>query len=191
MESGPYDPWQKCKTYSGLDADLVISALQKEIRRSNVENAAVLAYEMIMTSEEMESYLWFRLKTISVEDIGFADLQAPILIASLDRMRTGTRAGGDRHLLAIHAVRYLCHLQKDRSSDEMLCWIKKGYERGTVRPHIPPYAVDKHTLQGQLAGKGEVDFYEEGALVDPEWEGRDKSYLTRILTILEEKESTK
>ena len=32
MENFPYDPWQKCKTISGLAADLVISALQKEIR---------------------------------------------------------------------------------------------------------------------------------------------------------------
>ena len=33
MDKFPYDPWQKCKTISGLDADLVISAVQKEIRR--------------------------------------------------------------------------------------------------------------------------------------------------------------
>ena len=51
MDKFPYDPWQKCKTISGLDADLVISAVQKEIRRGHEENAATLAYEMLITSE--------------------------------------------------------------------------------------------------------------------------------------------
>ena len=58
MAEFPYDPWQKCKTISGLAADLVISALQKEIRRGHEENAATLAYEMMITSEDMEDYLW-------------------------------------------------------------------------------------------------------------------------------------
>ena len=54
MSEFPYDPWQKCQTRSGLAADLVISALQKEIRRNHPENAATLAYEMLITSEDME-----------------------------------------------------------------------------------------------------------------------------------------
>ena len=53
MENFPYDPWQKCKTISGLAADLVISAVQKEIRRGHEENAAVLAYEMLITASRM------------------------------------------------------------------------------------------------------------------------------------------
>ena len=44
------DPWVDVKTYNGFQADHVISALQKEIRRGNEENAALLAYEMIVTS---------------------------------------------------------------------------------------------------------------------------------------------
>ena len=115
MAEFPYDPWQKCKTISGLAADLVISALQKEIRRGHEENAATLAYEMMITSEDMEDYLWFRLRTISVEDVGFANPMAPVLIGELDQMRRVTKQPGDRGLLAIHAVRYLCKSQKDRS----------------------------------------------------------------------------
>ena len=156
MENFPYDPWQKCKTISGLAADLVISALQKEIRRGHEENAATLAYEMLITSEDMENYLWYRLRTISVEDVGFGDTFAPVLIGQLDTMRRLVPThDGDRYLLAIHAVRYLCKARKDRSSDEMLnC-------------------------------RTEDDFYAEGSKVYPEWEGRDKTYRERILKILE------
>ncbi len=186
MADYPYDPWQKCQTRSGLAADLVISALQKEIRRNHPENAATLAYEMLITSEDMEEYLWFRLKTISVEDVGFGTPMAPVLIGVMDQMRKTFKQPGDRGLLAIHAVRYLCQCQKDRSSDEMYNWIIKEYKSGNLRPQIPDYAVDKHTLQGQLEGKDEDYFYSTGSQVSPEWEDRDRTYRERILKILEE-----
>ncbi|MFA6734279.1 MAG: hypothetical protein WCS71_04195 [Sphaerochaetaceae bacterium] len=182
-----YDPWQKCKTISGLAADEVISALQKEIRRNHPENAAVLAYEMMITSDDMEEYLWYRLRTISVEDVGMANPIAPILINSLDQMRRLVpKHDGDRRLLAIHAVRYLCQSLKDRSSDEMLNWIIKEYDAGNLRPHIPPYALDKHTLAGQKKGLDEQNFYDVASQVSPEWEGRDRTYRDRIVKILAE-----
>ncbi|MFA5446806.1 MAG: hypothetical protein WC233_00855 [Sphaerochaeta sp.] len=186
----PYDHWQQCKTRSGLAADLVISALQKEIRRNQVENACTLAYEMLITSQSMEDYLWFRLRTISVEDIGFAEPQAPILIGMLDQMRLGTTHDGDRGLLAIHAVRYLCQCKKDRSSDELYNWIMKEYAQGNLKPIIPAYAIDKHTLQGQQMGLDEHAFYNEGAYVEPEWEDRDTTYRDRILHIIENEQQS-
>ena len=185
MSEFPYDHWQKYQTISGLPADLVISALQKEIRRNHPENAATLAYEMMITSEELEDYMWFRLRTISVEDVGFGDVTAPVLFGQLDQMRRVTRQPGDRGLLAIHAVRYLCQCKKDRSSDEMYNWIMKEYKAGNLKPEIPSYAIDKHTLQGQQNGMTEDDFYSEGSLVVPEWEGRDKTYRERVMKILE------
>lgn len=186
MGEFPYDHWQKCQTISGLAADLVISALQKEIRRNHAENAATLAYEMLITSEEMEEYLWFRLKTISVEDIGFGNIFAPVLIGQLDTMRRTVKQAGDRGLLAIHAVRYLCQSEKDRSSDEMYNWIMKEYKRGNLKPIIPDYAVDKHTLKGQQEGRTEDDFYSTGSQVSPEYKDRDRTYRERVMKILEE-----
>lgn len=177
-----YDPWQKCQTRSGLAADQVISALQKEIRRNHVENAAALAYEMLMTSSELEEYLWLRLRVISVEDVGFGDVSAPVLVNALDQMRSKCVVGsGDRWLFAIHAVRFLCSRTKDRSSDEMFSWIRKAYEAKTLVPQIPDYALDMHTLEGQRLGKDERTFYSEGAVVAPELENRDRTYLERIL----------
>ena len=56
MTNLPRDPWQQVTTYNGLKADHVISALQKEIRRGNTENATLLAYEMVITSPALEDY---------------------------------------------------------------------------------------------------------------------------------------
>ena len=180
------DPWVDVKTFHGFQADHVISALQKEIRRGNRENAALLAYEMIITSPALEDYLWQRLKVISVEDIGFGEPLAPVLIQSLFEMTSACdRAVGERKLYAIHAVRYLCLCKKDRSSDEMINWINHASKLGDVLPVIPDYALDMHTAEGQKKGRGRRHFFEEASRVIPEVSDRDRTYLERILKMLD------
>lgn len=83
--SQPHDPWQKVKTIHDLAADEVISALQKEIRRGHTENACRLAYELILTSPELEEKMWRRLMVVSVEDIGMGDKQAPPSVSIIMR----------------------------------------------------------------------------------------------------------
>lgn len=181
------DPWVDVKTFHGFPADQVISALQKEIRRGNTENAALLAYEMILTSPALEDYMWHRLKVISVEDIGFGDLMAPVIVQSLFQMASACdRAIGERKLFAVHAVRYLCQCEKDRSSDEMINWISHASAQGTALPVIPEYALDMHTAVGQNKNRGRRHFFEEASKTIPEMPERDKTYLERIFKMLDE-----
>ena len=180
------DPWVDVKTANGFSADHIISALQKEIRRSNSENAAILAYEMVLTSPALEDYLWYRLMVISVEDIGFGEPQAPVLINALHEMvGTFDRQAGERKLFAIHAVRYLCGCQKDRSSDEMAIWISRAVAQGKILPQIPDYALDMHTAAGQAMGRDRRHFFEEASRVDPELADRDETYRDRIMEMLD------
>jgi len=180
------DPWVDVKTFNGFQADHVISALQKEIRRGNTENAALLAYEMIITSSALEDYLWHRLKVISVEDIGFGELLAPVLIQSLFEMCSACDRGvSERKLYATHAVRYLCQCKKDRSTDEMINWINHTSKLGNLRPVIPEYALDMHTAEGQKKGRGRRHFFEEASRVIPEAPDRDRTYLDRIMKMLD------
>lgn len=180
------DPWVDVKTANGFSADHVISALQKEIRRGHTENAATLAYEMVLTSPALEDYLWHRLMVISVEDVGFGEPQAPILINSLYQMlRTFDRQAGERKLFAIHAVRYLSQCQKDRSSDEMAIWISRAVAQGKIQAEIPDYALDMHTAAGQEMGRDRRYFFEEAARVEPELADRDTTYRARIMEMLD------
>ena len=180
------DPWVDVKTANGFAADQVISALQKEIRRGNTENAALLAHEMVVTSPALEEYLWYRLKVIAVEDIGFGDLQAPILINALsDMVDSFDRSVGERRLFAVHAVRYLCQCDKDRSSDEMTIWISRAVKQGKVSLEIPDYALDMHTAAGQANGRDRRHFFEEAAKISPELSGRDTFYRERIMAMLD------
>ena len=180
------DPWVDVKTFNGFEADHVISALQKEIRRGNTENAALLAYEMIITSPALEDYLWQRLKVISVEDIGFGEPLAPVMIQSLFEMTSACdRAVGERKLYAIHAVRYLCQCKKDRSTDEMINWINHASKLGSLLPVIPDYALDMHTVEGQKKGRGRRHFFEEASRTNPEVSDRDRTYRERIMKMLD------
>lgn len=179
--------WTDVRTTHDLAADEVISTLQKEIRRGNVENAVLVAAEMVHTSAALERYLWDRLSVISVEDIGFGDVTAPILIRSLEQLsqRFG-RHQGDRYLFAIHAVRYLATRQKDRSTDEMYNWILHAMAEEGLRPQIPEYAVDMHTARGVALGRGKRHFLEVGAHVEPELPHRDKTYNERLRKLWED-----
>ena len=175
------DPWQDVRTIHNLAADEVISALQKEIRRSHAENAALLAYEMILTGPELEEKLWSRLLVISVEDIGFGEPRAAILIKTLFDMHLQfSKEEQDRYLFAIHAVRYLCGCEKDRSNDELL----NLFMQVDGKPEIPDYAIDMHTKKGKALGRGLRHFLEEGASVSPEKEGREDIYRQRLLKLL-------
>ena len=186
MEKQIRDPWVDVKTYHGLPADQVISALQKEIRRGNTENAVLLAYEMVITSPALEDYLWQRLMVISIEDIGFGAVEAPILMNSLHQILLSfDRNQGERKLFAVHAVRYLCRCQKDRSSDEMIMWMKMASELEDLLPEIPDYALDMHTHKGQEMGRDIRHFIESGTKLNPELKGRELTYRNRILELMD------
>lgn len=175
------DPWTRVRTINDFPADEVISALQKEVRRGNTENAALLAYEMIITSAELEEYLWGRLQIIAVEDIGFGEVGAPVLIETLYHMHLRLpRPRGDRYLFAIHAVRYLCQCQKERGSDDLLNWMRRAVESGNTLPTIPDYAIDMHTQRGQAMGRDYRHFLDEASKVAPEVPNRDTTYLDRL-----------
>ncbi len=177
----PPDPWQKVMTYHDLPADEVISALQKEVRRGHTDNACRLAYELIQTSPELEEKLWIRLMVISVEDVGFGNTQAPVLVKALYDMHEKFSLGAlDRPLFAIHAVRFLCKSEKDRSSDELINWIKQN----DTLPEIPDYAIDMHTKRGQEMGRDIKHFYDEASKVDPEKKNRNTSYREKLLKML-------
>jgi replication-associated recombination protein RarA len=179
------DPWTRVTTSHGLAADEVISALQKSIRRGRLEDAAMLAYEMYVTSAELEEYLWHRLQVISVEDVGDGSFTEPVIVDALYRMHERVpRDRPDRFLFAVHAVRLLATATKERTTDELANWTARAVESGERSPQIPDYALDMHTRRGQEMGRGVLHFLEEAALVENELPGRDTTYRDRLLTAL-------
>ena len=165
-----YDPWSNTKTKNGLDADLVISALQKCIRRGEEELALRMAYELYITSTFHEEKMWNRLLVISVEDIGFGDPQAPNLIYTLFKMRQEFPYNdGDRPMFFVHAIRYLCRQPKERSSDHVKNLLNHEFAMGT-HFEVPDYALDMHTVRGRAMGRDVYHFLTEASRVEPYYE---------------------
>ena len=114
--------------------------------------------------------MWSRLETIAVEDVGFGDLNVPVLIHALDQMRKNFPYNdGDQPMYFIHAIRVLCACTKDRSSDYLKNIIIKESAMGKV-VEVPDIALDKHTKRGQEMGRGSKHFFEEATKVIPQLE---------------------
>lgn len=178
------DPWQQVTTVNGLPADEVISALQKTIRRSLTEQAVALAWEMYCTSEALEDFAWQRLLVISVEDVGFGAVEAPVLVSTLERIRRRFDfSAPDRPLFLVHAVRYLSAQPKDRSSDLLRNITEEEFRRGRI-PEIPDFALDMHTRRGQELGRGMQHFLTEASRVEPLSPGSHDVYLARLSDLL-------
>lgn len=178
------DPWTRVRTRHDFSADEVISALQKEVRRGNTENAAMLAYEMVTTSPELEAYLWGRLQVISVEDVGYGNLNAPVLIETLFQMHARIpRPRHDRYLFAVHAVRVLSQSHKERGTDDLLNWVHHAIDEAGKLPVIPDYAIDMHTRRGQEMGRDYAHFLTEASQVSPELPDPDTTYRDRLLAL--------
>ena len=185
MAKKMYDPWSKITTRNGYAGDEVISALQKSIRRGLEEQACMFAYEMYISSPQLEEKLWRRLLTISVEDIGMGNPMAAIMVNNLYQMsKQFDYADGDKPMYFIHAIRYLCSSEKDRSSDLLKNICIKSFAMGKF-PEIPDYALDKHTQRGQAMGRDSFHFLNEASKVYPQKEV-DNDYKERYAKILEE-----
>jgi replication-associated recombination protein RarA len=179
-----YDPWRGIISRNGIQGDLLISALQKSIRRGLVEEAVAVAYEMYITSEQFEDKLWRRLLAISVEDVGFGDLSAPVLIHALNQMRKEfPYTDADRPIFFMHAIRFLATAQKDRTSDNLKNIIITEFEYGRT-PVIPDFAMDMHTEKGRAMGRDFKHFLQEGSLVENELPVNE-NYKERLMSLLE------
>lgn len=179
-----YSFWSEFITRNGHQGDLIISSLQKYIRRNNVEEAAACAYELYISSPLALEKMWRRLLSISVEDVGFANIDMAEKIQNLYTMsKNFPYDDGDQSMFFIHAIRLLAESPKDRSSDYLKNIIIKGFEMGEVGAKVIDVAKDKHTKTGIEMGRDSFHFFHEGAKVENGIDV-DNDYKERYLEVL-------
>lgn len=161
--------------------DDLVSVLQKENRRSHVDNAVLAAYEMFTTSPDVAQHLWRRLRIIVVEDVGMRLPLGPVLIHVLHR-NFDAILGGD-WMMACHAVRLLATAPKDRTTSEHADWVATRVSRGEALVEVPDYAHCVHTRSGQLRGHGLVQWWESGARVNDELPDADHHYRDELINL--------
>ena len=154
-------------TPCGQPADVVISGLQKFIRRGMTEEAVRAAYELFLTGEELTEYLWKRLLVISAEDIGMGNPMATIVVEALQN--AAARITRDYAIFIVQAVRYLCSCEKERGASILSSVIKRRIRDGESF-EFPDYVFDMHTVKGQAEHRGIEHFFEEAAQIYPKAE---------------------
>ncbi|HEY5358702.1 MAG TPA: hypothetical protein VIJ82_13675 [Streptosporangiaceae bacterium] len=175
------DPYTRMKSPRGIPVDQLVSVLQKEIRRSHVDNAVLAAYEMHSTSAEVAGHLWRRLRLIAVEDVGMGAPLAPVLLRELQA--DYDTSGGTDWMQVVHAVRYLATAPKDRTSSEHADYARTMVEAGKLVVDVPDYALCVHTRAGQEMGRGLVQWWENGAQVRDELPGADHAYRDALISL--------
>ena len=175
------DPYAQIFSPHGIPVDTLVSVLQKEIRRSHVDNAVLAAYEMVTTSPDVAAHLWRRLRLIVVEDVGMGLPMGPLLIDVLHR-NYDAAPGGD-WMMACHAVRLLATAPKDRTSSEHADWVATKVSVGEALVEIPDYAYCVHTKAGQEMGHGLMQWWENGAQVRDELPRAEHRYREDLISI--------
>ena len=175
------DPYSRVVSPHGIPVDDLVSVLQKEIRRSHIDNAVLAAYEMFTTSADVAQHLWRRLRVIAVEDVGMGLPLGPVLIDVLHRNFDAT-PGGD-WMMACHAVRLLAAAPKDRTSSEHAEWAAVKVAAGQALAEVPDYARCVHTRAGQELGRGLMQWWDNGAQVRDELPSADHRYRAELIEI--------
>jgi replication-associated recombination protein RarA len=175
------DPYTRMTSPRGIPVDQLVSVLQKEIRRSHVDNAVLAAYEMHTTSRAVAAHLWRRLRLIAVEDVGMGAPLAPVLLRELQADYDAS-AGTD-WMQVVHAVRYLATAPKDRTSSEHADYVRTMVEAGQLVVSVPDYAFCVHTRAGQERGRGLLQWWENGARVHDELPTADHTYRDALIAL--------
>lgn len=168
------------KTKNGYKLDEVVSALQKAIRRD--QERQVLFWGLELWESGYWKYLLRRLKTISAEDIGLANVEALIMVnvfytACMLEATDYLKRGQDKkygpykpeELQVTEILMYFARAKKSRIVDYACSVIDFMFKRGE-KMEIPPEAIDMHTSQGKARMKTEreriIEFYKNGARIN-------------------------
>jgi replication-associated recombination protein RarA len=167
--AGKFNP----RTVNGHLAWEVVSALQKAVRRGNLDDAIYWAVDLDLSG--FADWLWGRIKVIVSEDIGPGTPMLPVQVDTLHRWwQESKKKQGHPYerLHLVHAIVLCCRATKSRLVPNAL--LVHYMEHEAQRREIPDYALDMHTARGKRQGRGIDHFLDEAAKVEPSADGFDQ-----------------
>jgi len=154
-------------TINNYDANEVISALQKSIRRGLEKDAMFWAMELL---PKYRRWLWQRLMVIVNEDIGIASPFAIVLIDTQKRNWEefyAEKRYGTCNMILANAILYMCRSKKTRIADHFHTVVTQERTQLGLSLEIPDWALDKHTYRGKSMGRSFEHWRAEGCKLDP------------------------
>ena len=162
------------KTRHGHLLDEAVSGLQKSIRRGMEVEAASFAFDLARSG--FHKYVWRRLAVVAAEDVGLANPDAVLQVASLWQLHercTEKRPQAVTQFLG-QAVLVLCRSPKSRTVDRFTWWVD-GYVDAV---EVPDVALDMHTKRGRAMGRGIGHFLDESGVLVNELDVGGEDYRT-------------
>lgn len=163
-------PMWRAKTKYGYNLDVVVSALQKAVRRGRTNEALFWGHELWTSStafpQGFPAWFWRRLLTIAHEDCGADPMTGVYVNAAMNNASFATDKfkRGVGTIMAAHAIIIMCRAPKSREACDAAMTVRAAKEQGwRIQPHEA--AVDKHTATGRKQGKGKKHFKDEGRIV--------------------------
>ncbi len=137
-------------TALGYQLGVAASALQKEIRRGDVEAAV---YWGLLLWKKAPHYAWKRVLVAAAEDVGLAAPEVVAQVGVLNGMYRAAKEGAwyvSPHHFTM-AVVLLCRAPKSTEIEDLQTWTLELIKAGEKR-EVPVYALDAHTQEGKAAG---------------------------------------
>ena len=131
----------------GYKFDEVTSAMQKEIRRGDVEAAV---YWGLILHEHAAQYAWKRVLVTAAEDIGLASPETVHKVYSLALGWKMAKEGSwyvSPHALTL-AIVLLCRSKKSTEIEDLQSYTQELIKRG-IKREMMDYSVDGHTAAGK------------------------------------------
>jgi replication-associated recombination protein RarA len=152
-----------------------VSALQKAIRRGELDNAAYWTADLLLSGQGW--WIWRRLFTICSEDVGPAWPEGPAVIRALYET---WRNWGKEPLYVFDAVARLVRAPKNRLIDNLAGVHMSMHDE--LHREVPDEALDAHTIAGRRLGRMGADFfYDVAAKTEGTVEDDDAELYERLM----------
>jgi hypothetical protein len=158
-------------TLNKLEPLVVVSCLQKAIRRADERLAMQCAVELAESSKTYLSMLLNRLRIILHEDLDVVsrpDIIAGVeaTIQQIETIRSDPKKKSKVRMLLGTIIRIMARAPKSREGDHFHVAVGRPVVNGQP-PIIPDWAYDKHTGQGRRQGRGLEHFREVSTRLVP------------------------
>jgi replication-associated recombination protein RarA len=164
-------------TRNGHDPLIIVSLLQKSLRRGETELAAWAANELLLGG--YAQWMWRRIQITAAEDCAalvHEELQA---LQAADTFERKARSKEPTRVFAMKAIVLLSRAAKSRDADHLSNLVVDrigdtdpdllaALREAKADPEVPDWAFDVHTMQGRRMGRTKADFFRsEHAALSP------------------------
>jgi replication-associated recombination protein RarA len=157
------------RTLNGHDPIVIVSMLQKAVRRNRPDLAGWAVSELLRS--DYATWAWRRITVTAAEDVAALVMDEILALrAACDRERKERRGPATR-VFAMKAILLLCRAPKSRDPDHLAnlivdrlevddpCALAAALDEAEAESEVPGWVFDCHTSEGRRRGRTREEFF--------------------------------